>query len=370
MKWDHIKLGDAATFINGYPFKPTEWSENGREIIRIQNLTKSTDIKANRFDGKIAERYLVKKGDLLISWSGTLGVYEWDGEDAWLNQHIFKVVLDKKDINKKYFKYLIQSKISELERQVHGATMKHITKGKFDNIQIPLPPLPIQQQIADTLDKADALRRKDQELLEKYDELAQAVFYEMFGDPVINEKGWNIFKIRDVCDFSQGIQIPVEEHYFECTSGMKRFLRISDYTQSVEPRYVVTDENKAWVEKDDIVMVRYGASAGFIGFGLEGILANNLFKFNIDKKTLVPYYLLHFLNTTYFQNFIKRVAFGAAMPALSFRSFDDVNIPVPDIKIQIAFSTRIKNIIDQRNLCISTLNESLSLFNSELNKTF
>jgi len=122
MKWDQIKLGDAATFINGYPFKPTDWTENGREIIRIQNLTKSTDIKANRFDGKIAERYLVKKGNLLISWSGTLGVYEWDGEDAWLNQHIFKVVLDKKEINKKYFKYLIQSKISELERQVHGAS--------------------------------------------------------------------------------------------------------------------------------------------------------------------------------------------------------------------------------------------------------
>lgn len=183
MKWETIKLGDAATFVNGYAFKPSDWTKEGKEIIRIQNLTKSSG-EINRFNGSIPQKYLVKKGDLLISWSATLGVYEWLGTDSWLNQHIFKVDFNKREIDKRFFRYLIESKLHELERQVHGATMKHITKSKFDNILIPLPPLPVQKQIADTLDKADALCRKDRKLLQKYDELAQSIFYEMFGDPI------------------------------------------------------------------------------------------------------------------------------------------------------------------------------------------
>src|SRR5690606_35192906 len=136
------------------------------------------------------DKYKVVKGDILISWSATLGVFEWKGADAWLNQHIFKVVFDKEEIDKSFFVYLIEHILDDLKSRVHGATMKHITKGNFDNTLVPLPPLPIQEKIAAILDKADALRRKDQELLKKYDELAQAIFIDMFGDPVKNEKGW------------------------------------------------------------------------------------------------------------------------------------------------------------------------------------
>src|SRR5690606_30950896 len=66
-------------------------------------------------------------------------------------------------------------------------------------MEIPLPPLPTQEKIAAILDNADELRRKDQELLKKYDELAQAIFIDMFGDPVRNEKGWEVKKLEEVC---------------------------------------------------------------------------------------------------------------------------------------------------------------------------
>lgn len=94
-----VKLGEVATFINGYAFKPQDWSSEGREIIRIQNLTK-TSTEINYYSGTIDKKYIVEAGDILISWSGTLGVFQWCGRSAVLNQHIFKVVFDKIDIDK------------------------------------------------------------------------------------------------------------------------------------------------------------------------------------------------------------------------------------------------------------------------------
>lgn len=136
--WKTISLGDAASFVNGYAFKPSDWNTEGREIIRIQNLTGSSS-EVNYFNGELDPKYKVVRGDLLISWSATLGIYEWEREESWLNQHIFKVVFDKETIDKSFFKHLIAQSLRKMEEQVHGATMKHITKKKFDAIPIPLP---------------------------------------------------------------------------------------------------------------------------------------------------------------------------------------------------------------------------------------
>ena len=86
--WEYKKLGDIATYINGFPFKPSDWEDSGKPIIRIQNLTnpQSTFNRCSRTD--IPKKYFVSYGDILISWSATLGVFEWTLEDALLNQHI------------------------------------------------------------------------------------------------------------------------------------------------------------------------------------------------------------------------------------------------------------------------------------------
>jgi len=372
MKWDQIKLGDAATFINGYPFKPTEWSENGREIIRIQNLTKSTDIKANRFDGKIAERYLVKKGDLLISWSGTLGVYEWDGEDAWLNQHIFKVVLDKKDINKKYFKYLIQSKISEFERQVHGATMKHITKGKFDNIQIPLPPLPIQQQISDTLDKADALRKKDQELLDKYDELAQAVFYEMFGDPIRNEKGWRKAKVKEIALVKIGPfgSLLHKEDYIIGGTPLINPSHIFKGKITEDSNLTISDLKLLELENyklqiGDIIMGRRGemGRCALISQREDGWLCGTGSLFiRINSQQLLPNFLNTVLSHQSMKKEIEALAKGVTMLNLNQSSIENLNITIPPLSLQMKYTSAKEEIDKKRDTLKKSTTKSLELF--------
>lgn len=84
-------LGDVATYINGRAFKPQEWETSGRPIIRIQNLTNSTQ-ECNRTTKQFEEKYRISDGDLLFAWSASLGAHIWHGEDGWLNQHIFKVI--------------------------------------------------------------------------------------------------------------------------------------------------------------------------------------------------------------------------------------------------------------------------------------
>ena len=196
-----VRLADVATFINGKPFKPDDWGTEGYPIIRIQNLTGTSEV-FNYYNGEFDQRYLVTKGDLLISWSASLGVYKWDKEDGVLNQHIFKVIL-KENVTVDYLYYAVLTSIREMESQVHGSTMKHITKGKFDNIKIPLPDLPTQQKIAQILSEADKARQLRRSANALTDQFLQSTFLKMFGDPVRNEKGWERKKSGDLIQKSQ-----------------------------------------------------------------------------------------------------------------------------------------------------------------------
>ncbi len=152
--WNVVKLGEVATYINGYPFKPTDWKKEGIPIIRIQNLTGSQK-EFNYSEGNIDEKYRVKESDILISWSASLGVFKWKGKEGWLNQHIFKVDNYSDKINKDFFYFIVTTKMGDMKGKTHGSTMHHITKLEFLKVKIPLPPLPIQQKIAEILSAVD-----------------------------------------------------------------------------------------------------------------------------------------------------------------------------------------------------------------------
>lgn len=176
---EYKKLGDIATYINGYPFKPEDRGECGLPIIRIQDLTGNT-YDLGYYDGKYPERIEINNGDILISWSASLGVYVWNRGKALLNQHIFKVVFDKVEINKRYFVYAVQFKLKEMEAKTHGATMKHIVKKDFDSTLIPYPSLKEQSRIAEIIDSIAKSINMRQKQLQKLDDLVKARFVEMF----------------------------------------------------------------------------------------------------------------------------------------------------------------------------------------------
>lgn len=159
--WTILKVGNVAEYINGRAFKPEEWEQTGLPIIRIQNLN-DPNAYYNRTKNEYEEKYLIKKGDLLFAWAASLGTYIWKGEDAWLNQHIFKVI-PYPFMDKKYLYYAFHAMITEFYRKSHGSGMIHITRKQFEEITLWLPPLTEQYRIVQYL----------QQVFEKLDSIVE-----------------------------------------------------------------------------------------------------------------------------------------------------------------------------------------------------
>lgn len=381
MSWTKMKLGDAATFINGYPFKPTDWKTEGKEIIRIQNLTgRGNDV--NYFDGEIPEKYKVRKGDLLISWSATLGIFEWDREDAWLNQHIFKVVFNKIEFDKSFFKHLISTVLLEFGQKVHGSTMKHITKVNFDKTIISLPPLPEQKRIAEILDKADALRQKNKQLLATYDELLQATFLDMFGDPVTNPKEFRNIEFNEI--ISQGPTNGIYKPQSEYGEG-NFILRIDTYNNG-DLTYIdnlkrvkasVKELETYSLKKHDIVINRVnspshlGKSTLVIGISEEAIFESNMMRIRIDHAVANPIFIIKVLPQPYLKGqILTRAKDAVNQSSINQEDVKGFTFYLPPISLQNQFAKIVENIEAQKALVKLSLQESEDLFNGLVQKAF
>ncbi|CAB3290106.1 Type I restriction-modification system, specificity subunit S [Methanocaldococcus lauensis] len=171
--WEVVRLIDVAEYINGYAFSPKDWKDKGLPIIRIQNLN---DPKAefNYFDGVIDNKYIVENGDILFSWSASIGVYIWNRGRAVLNQHIFKVV-PKNNVDRLFLYYTLFLAIEQLKNRVHGSTMKHFKRSELNTTFIPLPPLEEQKKIAEVLSNTDKAIQKVDESIEKFEKLKKGL---------------------------------------------------------------------------------------------------------------------------------------------------------------------------------------------------
>jgi type I restriction enzyme S subunit len=141
--WLASRLGALGRYLNGRGFGKSEWSQSGRPIIRIQNLT-GTSNKFNYFDGEVDAVNIARPGDLLMSWAATLDAFIWPGPEGCVNQHIFKI---ESFIDKRFHFYLLRNALGELYRKTHGSGMVHITRSKFDETPAAVPPLPEQLRI-------------------------------------------------------------------------------------------------------------------------------------------------------------------------------------------------------------------------------
>ena len=154
--WVLAEISILCSLINGKAFKPTDWTDRGLPIIRIQNLN-NPNAPYNHYDGEVLEKFEVNSGDLLFAWSGTpgtsFGAHIWRGGKAILNQHIFKILFNEDHIDKAFFKYSLNERLNEFIFNAQGGVgLRHITKKKFEKTLLPFPPLKEQKRIAAKLD--------------------------------------------------------------------------------------------------------------------------------------------------------------------------------------------------------------------------
>ena len=188
--WRVVKLRDVVDLINGRAFKPSEWSNKGLPIIRIQNL--NDPLKSyNYCNFKVPDENIIDQGDVLLAWSGTpgtsFGVHIWRGGKAVLNQHIFKIIFKSTFISKKFFVLSANYKLDYLISKAHGgAGLKHVTKNVVNQMEIPLPPLPEQQKIAEILSTVDSAIEKVNQAIAKTQRLKKGLMQELLtkGLPV------------------------------------------------------------------------------------------------------------------------------------------------------------------------------------------
>lgn len=358
---DMIKLGDAATYINGYAFKPEDRGEEGLPIIRIQDLTGNA-YDLGFYDGRYPEKIEINDGDILISWSASLGVYVWNRGKALLNQHIFKVVFDKAEIDKNYFVYAVRQKLDELGRKTHGATMKHIVKKDFDATEIPYPSLREQAEIATNLDKISRITEVRKRELQLLDDLVRARFVELFecGDH-------EIVKASDVCDFiTKGTTPPTGEITEEYENGKIPFLKVYNLSFTGEmlfdenPQYILAETHngklaRSKVYPNDVLMNIVGPPLGKFT-----LVTDEFEEWNINqaiaifraKERILPRFLLHALmQPKVLEPFIGQ-AVGIRQQNLSLEQCRNLQFPLPSLEEQKSF-VEFAEQLDKSKFCSS-----------------
>ena len=160
--------------------------------------------------------YLVPKDTVLVSCIGNLGKLAITNQEVCFNQQINGLIFDQTKIYPKYGFYAAQTFKPQLEKASSSTTLPIVNKSRFSEILISYPPLSEQKRIAQILDKADELRQKRQQSIEKLDELLQATFVDMFGDPLTNQKNWEISKLVNEIELIQigpfGTQLHQEDY--------------------------------------------------------------------------------------------------------------------------------------------------------------
>ena len=381
---EYKKLGDIATYINGYAFKPEQRGSEGLPIIRIQDLTGNA-YDLGYYNGDYPKKIELNDGDVLISWSASLGVYLWNRGKALLNQHIFKVVFDKVEIDKFYFMYAVEYNLDKMSLKTHGATMKHITKKDFDNVVIPYPDLDYQKEVSYRLTSLKGIIEKYQEQLELLDEAIKARFVEMFGDPMINPYGWKVINISEVlrAKASNGFFSRRDDY---CDDGNVWVLGVANivnrmYSQINDlPR---TNANEKDIEKfevkyGDMLFCRSSLVAEGIGKASiipEGAPANILFECHVirlplDLDKCVPEFLQTLSTTKFFRNQVISKAKTATMTTIGQDGILKTDIILPPLEKQREYYDFIKQIDKSRSRIQKSLEASQELFDSLMQEYF
>lgn len=387
MRWEMVKLGDIVKMVTGKT-PPTSnldyfdgdymWvnpSDFGAKYIVVSKRT----VTQKAIDEKKCN--LLPKDSILLSCIGDIGKIGILKTQGASNQQITGLITHENVLPDYLFYYLLNNK-SKLESLANKAVVSILNNERLRELEVSLPPLHIQKRIAEILDAADALKRKDQELLKKYDELAQAIFIDMFGDPVKNEKGWEVIEFGNCIDYigdigsngsnatiSKNIEMLDTEDY----AIMIRTTNLNANNFEKNLKYVSEKTynffSKSKILGGEIIMNKIGSAGDFwIMPFLNRPVSLGLNQLVIRLKNLNTKYLYYYLSTNYGKAMIKASINGAVTKSITKTAVKALPLLYPNIDLQNKFSKIISLIENQKNQ--STTINTNHLFNTLIQKAF
>ena len=390
MSWEMVRLEVLCTIVRGSSPRPQgdpRFYNGDVPRLMIEDLTRDGKYVTPQVDSLTEEGAKLsrpmKKGDLVITVSGRTGVPAILNVDCCIHDGFVGFRELSKTVDIDYLFYYLSNLTSTTSQQAVGAIFKNLTTDQLKNIQIPLPPLPIQKRIAEILDAADALKRKDQELLKKYDELAQAIFIDMFGDPVKNEKGWEVKKLKSITTkIGSGATPTGGKTAYKATGiSLIRSMNVYDFSFKWKDLAFIDNAqasklNNVEVMSKDVLFNITGASVCRCSIVPDELLPArvNQHVAIIRAKTefLNPIFLNHLLVSNSVKTNLLGVGSGggAVMEAITKDQLEQFEIIVPPIKIQNGFEQKINNVFGQKDIDLKSIETTDNLFQTLIQKAF
>ena len=313
----------------------------------------------------------------MIAGNGDLNVKYYNGKfNAYQRTYILQLKNDVNGVEMRYIFAFFNLYIEELRRKSIGGIIKYIKLGDLTNALLPLPDITTQLSIVSELDKINELIRLKQEQLKDYDNLAQSIFYEMFGDPVENEKGWEVKKLGEVCSVGTG-STPNRKNKEYYEHGIYPWVKSTEVCNlpiySVEE--FITEEalqntNCGLYPKDSILMAMYGQgkTRGQVGLLKIEACTNQAVAAIVPSKKINSIFLYRHLMLMY--EHIRDMARGGNQANLNLTIVRSIQILLPPLPLQHLFAQRIEQIERQKSAVQKSITDLETLLASRMQYWF
>lgn len=332
-----------------------------------------SNVKEILLDDSELEKYLVRKGDLLICEGGDTGRCAiWESEDPIYYQNALHRVRFNDDIHNKFIMYYLHyyKKVGIIDKLSHGQTIKHFTQKGLSKLSFRMPTISEQKGIASELDAIQTMIDGYKAHISDLDELAKSLFLDTLGDPVINEKKWQIKSLSSLCNKMS-------------TGPFGSMLHKSDYVvegipsvnpQNIKGSKVVIDGiakvsyqkaeelSKYYLKENDIILARRGdlSKCAIITPKEQGWLCGTG-SFFLHIEEVLPIVFYYQFTSKSIQKQLLEKSIGATMPNLNQGILSKLMIPVPPIDIQQKFASQIEAIEKQKAILCEQLADAEQL---------
>lgn len=390
-KWEMVRLGDVFDIGSSKRVFQSEWRDSGVPFYRAREIVKlacdgyvdnELFIDETMYDDYARKYGIPSEGDIMVTGVGTLGVcyivkssdrfYFKDGNILWFKKRV--------PVNSKYIISLFDTSYikEQIQRNSSGTTVGTFTISTANKIQIPFPPLSVQEKIADVLDRASTLIEKRKTQIEKLDLLVKSQFVEMFGDPVTNPKGWEIKKLGAVTSkITDGVhQKPVYTNsgvpFISVVNLNKGFLNFSDCKFVSEEDYTKMTKSVS-PEYGDVLYTKVGATYGIPAF----VDTREKFCLYVSVSLIKPIHEqinARFLALSMAMPYIKYQADkrikGIGVPDLHLNQIREFDICVPPQEEQEIFLHFVQQVEAQKSLLQQSLAKLEQNYKSLIQKCF